>query len=55
MAHVNYQFEKRKRDLLKKQKQEAKRLRKAERKNRQDTEASAPPPIVGESSGEIAQ
>ena len=44
MARVNYQFEKRKRDLEKKQKQEAKRLRKAERKKRQDAELSAQPP-----------
>ena len=35
MARVNYQFEKRKRDLEKKQKQEAKRLRKLERKQGQ--------------------
>jgi len=32
MAYVNYQFEKRRRDLEKKQKQEAKRQRKLERK-----------------------
>ena len=42
MAHVNYQFEKRKRDLEKKQKQEAKRQRKLERKKHQDTEPPAP-------------
>lgn len=35
MAYVNYQFERRKRDLAKKQKQEAKRQRKAERKKQQ--------------------
>ena len=46
MAHVNYQFEKRKRDLEKKQKQEAKRQRKLERKKHQDPEASAQAPIV---------
>jgi len=46
MAYVNYQFERRKRDLEKKQKQEAKRLRKAERKKRQNTEASTPQPSV---------
>ena len=46
MAYVNYQFERRKRDLEKKQKQEAKRLRKAERKKRQNAEASTPPPSV---------
>ena len=33
MARVNYQFEKRKRDLEKKQKQEAKRLRKLAKRN----------------------
>ena len=43
MAHVNYQFEKRKRDLEKEQKQEAKRQRKAERKNRQASETVVPP------------
>lgn len=43
MARVNYEFEKRKRDLLKKQKQEAKRLRKAERKKNQSAEPTAPP------------
>ncbi len=41
MAHTNYQFEKRKRDLEKKQKQEAKRLRKLERKKLQSTEPPA--------------
>lgn len=41
MARVNYQFEKRKRDLEKKQKQEAKRQRKAERK-----QAAALPPLL---------
>lgn len=43
MAHVNYQFEKRKRDLLKKQKQEAKRLRKAERREGKNAEQPAAP------------
>ena len=33
MARINYQFEKRKRDLEKKQKQEAKRLRKLAKRN----------------------
>lgn len=46
MARVNYQFEKRKRDLEKKQKQEAKRLRKLERKRQQSVEPPAQPPIV---------
>jgi len=46
MAQANYQFEKRKRDLEKKQKQEAKRQRKMERKKRQGTEASEPSPSV---------
>ncbi|MDP3723978.1 MAG: hypothetical protein Q8R91_10895 [Candidatus Omnitrophota bacterium] len=46
MARVNYQFEKRKRDLEKKQKQEAKRQRKVERKKQQDAETSAPPPSI---------
>jgi hypothetical protein len=41
MAYVNYGFEKRRRDLAKKQKQEAKRLRKAERKKQQGLE----PPV----------
>ena len=44
MAHVNYQFEKRKRDLEKKQKQEAKRLRKLEKRNARAGEAAAQPP-----------
>jgi hypothetical protein len=42
MAYVNYQFERRARDLAKKQKQEAKRLRKLERKKQQGTE----PPVL---------
>ena len=46
MGRVNYQFERRKRDLEKKQKQEAKRLRKAERKKQHDAETSAQPPSV---------
>jgi len=46
MARVNYQYEKRRRDLIKKQKQEAKQLRKAERKKRQDAEAAAKPPTA---------
>ena len=46
MAHVNYQFEKRKRDLEKKQKQEAKRQRKLERKRHQATEPAATPPLT---------
>ena len=40
MVRVNYQFEKRKRDLEKKQKQEAKRLRKLAKRNLQ---TPAPP------------
>jgi len=46
MAYVNYQFEKRKRDLEKKQKQEAKRQRKLEKKKNQGSEPPAPPPSV---------
>ena len=46
MARVNYQFEKRKRDLEKKQKQEAKRLRKLERKKQQSVEPPAQSPIA---------
>ena len=46
MAHVNYQFEKRKRDLEKKRKQEAKRRRKAERKKGRGTEPPAPSEMV---------
>jgi hypothetical protein len=46
MAHVNYQFEKRKRDLEKKRKQEAKQQRKAERKKGPGAEASAQSPSV---------
>jgi len=46
MAYVNYQFEKRKRDLEKKQKQEAKRQRKLEKKKAQSADPSAPPPSV---------
>ncbi len=41
MAQINYQFEKRKRDLAKQQKQEAKRLRKEERKKQKAAEAAA--------------
>lgn len=44
MARTNYEFEKRKRDFEKKQKQEAKRLRKLERKRQQAADASTPPP-----------
>ena len=46
MAFVNYQFEKRKRDLERKQKQEAKRLRKLERKKQQSVEPPAQPPVI---------
>ena len=46
MAFVNYSFERRKRDLAKKQKEEAKRLRKLERKKAKVAEASAQPPSV---------
>ncbi len=46
MAHVNYQFEKRKRDLEKKQKQEAKHQRKLERKKHQGTKPPSPPSSV---------
>ena len=46
MAYVNYQFEKRKRDLEKKQKQEAKRQRKLEKKKNQGSEPLAPTPSV---------
>jgi len=46
MAYVNYQFEKRKRDLERKQKQEAKRLRKLERKKQQSVEPPAQPPVI---------
>ena len=46
MAYVNYQFEKRKRDVEKKQKQEAKRQRKLARKQHQGAEPPAPPPSV---------
>lgn len=51
MARVNYQFEKRKRDLERKQKQEAKRQRKLERKKAQAAEAQTPPPSAPEPSG----
>ena len=43
MAYVNYSFEKRRRDLERKQRQAAKRLRKAERKKGQGAES---PPFV---------
>ncbi len=43
MAYVNYQFEKRKRDLEKKQKQEAKLQRKAERKKEKTGDVSNSP------------
>jgi hypothetical protein len=46
MAYVNYQFEKRKKDLEKKKRQEAKRQRKAERRKNQGSETSAPAPSV---------
>ena len=46
MPQANYKFEKRKRDLQKKLKQEAKRLRKLERKKAQDAEVPTPPPSV---------
>ena len=46
MAYVNYQFEKRKRDLERKQKQEAKRLRKLERKKQQSVQPPAQPPVI---------
>lgn len=46
MAYVNYQFEKRKRDLEKKQKQEAKRLRKLEKKKERAGELPTPPPSI---------
>ena len=52
MAYVNYQFEKRKRDLEKKKKQEAKRQRKAERKKQQGLQAPTPPPSTAEPFGE---
>jgi hypothetical protein len=45
MAPVNYEFEKRKRALEKKKKQEAKRQRKAERKKSQGAET--PPQSSG--------
>ncbi len=48
MAYVNYQFERRKRDLAKKQKQEAKRLRKAERKRQQEAAGPTTPPAPAE-------
>ena len=47
MAFVNYQFEKRKRDLEKKQKQEAKRLRKLEQKKQRE-QAAEPPARPGD-------
>ena len=43
MARVNYDFERRKRDMIKKQKQEAKRLCKEERKKQKDAEAFSTP------------
>ena len=43
MAYVNYDFERRKRDMEKKRKQEAKRLRKAERKKQQAAQPPTPP------------
>ena len=45
MARINYQFEKRKRDLEKKQKQEAKRLRKLAKRN--------PPPPSGDAAAPV--
>jgi len=48
MAFTNYSFERRKRDLEKKQKQEAKRKRKLEKKQaaQASREAASPPPSV---------
>lgn len=48
MAFTNYSFERRKRDLEKKQKQEAKRKRKLEKKQAAQAgrEAASPPPSV---------
>ena len=46
MAYVNYDFERRKRDMEKKRKQEAKRLRKAERKKQQAAQPPASPETV---------
>ena len=43
MVRINYQFEKRKRDLEKKQKQEAKRLRKLAKRNPQPPVTPEPP------------
>ncbi len=44
MAKTNYAFAKRQRDLAKKQKNEAKRLRKAESAAPQPAEPTQPPP-----------
>ena len=46
MAFTNYSFERRKRELAKKQKDEAKRQRKLEKKNARAAEAAAQPPSV---------
>jgi hypothetical protein len=47
MAKPNYAFAKRQRDLIRKQKKEEKRLRKAEAQNKQPQEAPPEPPVEG--------
>ncbi len=47
MAKPNYAFDKRQRELAKKQKKEEKRQHKAETKQRSTQEESAQPPAVG--------
>ena len=54
MAFMNYSFERRKRDLAKKQKQEAKRLRKLEKKKAEAGEASAQPPSVSPGGNQVS-
>ncbi|MGH8746713.1 MAG: hypothetical protein ACREUK_09500, partial [Burkholderiales bacterium] len=52
LARQNYQFEKRQRDLAKKQKQEEKRLRKQQRAQPQPSELAPGEPPAGPPAGE---
>lgn len=48
MAKVNYQFEKRKKELARQKKTEEKRLRKLEKKNQEAGISPEQPPVVPE-------
>jgi hypothetical protein len=49
MAKVNYQFEKRKKELARQKKNEEKRLRKLEKKNQEAGISPQPPPAEPDS------